>query len=145
MSDNAYFEEEEFATRFSGTTFRRILGLLKPHWKWVTGFLVTIALVSAMDSLFTFLTKQVFDLAIVPKDLGMLRKIVIQYGVLLLIQAALVFLFIYLVALLGERIRYDLRQKMFNHQQDLSLSYYSRTPVGWIRPRNLPSGETPAE
>lgn len=145
MSDNAYFEEEEFATRFSGTTFRRILGLLKPHWKWVTGFLVTIALVSAMDSIFTFLTKQVFDLAIVPKDLGMLRKIVIQYGVLLLIQAALVFLFIYLVALLGERIRYDLRQKMFNHLQDLSLSYYSRTPVGWIMSRVTSDSERVAE
>ena len=37
--------------------------------------------------------------------------------------------------LLGERVRYDLRQKMFNHLQKLSLSYYSRTPVGWIMSR----------
>ena len=37
--------------------------------------------------------------------------------------------------MLGERVRYDLRQKMFNHLQDLSLSYYSRTPVGWIMAR----------
>lgn len=37
MPDN-YFEEEEFQTKFSGKTFRRILGLTRPHWKWVLGF-----------------------------------------------------------------------------------------------------------
>ena len=37
-----------------------------------------------------------------------------------------------MVGILGERIRYDLRQTMFNHLQDLSLSYFSRTPVGWL-------------
>ena len=46
-----------------------------------------------------------------------------------------VLIFIFLVALLGERTRYDLRQKMFNHLQELSLSYFSRTPVGWIMAR----------
>jgi ATP-binding cassette subfamily B protein len=33
---------------------------------------------------------------------------------------------------LGERIRYDLRRDLFNHLQDISLSYYNKTPVGWI-------------
>jgi ATP-binding cassette, subfamily B, bacterial len=47
----------------------------------------------------------------------------------------MVFVFIYLVGILGERVRYDLRQHMFNHLQNLSLSYYSRTPVGWIMAR----------
>ncbi len=145
MSDQTYFEEEEFQTRFSGTIMRRVLGLLKPHWKTVTGFLITIALVSAMDSVFTYITKQVFDLAIVPKDLDMLRRLIIQYGALLVVQAGLVFLFIYMVAMLGERIRYDLRQKMFNHLQDLSLSYYSRTPVGWIMSRVTSDSERVAE
>ncbi len=145
MSDIDTFEEEEFQTRFSGKVFRRIMGLLKQHWKTVVGFLITIAVVSALDSVFTYLTKQVFDLAIVPKDLGMLRRIAIQYGSLLVIQAAMVFLFIYMVALLGERIRYDLRQKMFNHLQDLSLSYYSRTPVGWIMSRVTSDSERVAD
>jgi ATP-binding cassette, subfamily B, bacterial len=42
---------------------------------------------------------------------------------------------IFLTGILGEKVRYDLRQKMFNHLQDLSLAYYSRTPVGWIMSR----------
>jgi ATP-binding cassette, subfamily B, bacterial len=46
---------------------------------------------------------------------------------------------------LGERIRYDLRQKMFNHLQNLSLSYYSRTPVGWIMSRVTSDSERVSE
>jgi len=41
-----------------------------------------------------------------------------------------VFTFIYLAGVLGERIQYDLRKMLFNHLQDLSLSYYSNNAVG---------------
>jgi ATP-binding cassette subfamily B protein len=132
---NEYFEEEEFQTSFNGKTLLRILGLTRPHWKWVVGFLLTISLVSALDSLFTFLSKMIVDQAIVPKDGQRLVQLLTIYGSFLLVQAAGVFGFIYLAGVLGERIRYDLRKKMFNHLQRLSLSYYSKTPVGWIMSR----------
>ncbi len=134
MSDN-YFEEEEFQTRFSGKTFRRILGLTRPHWKWVLGFLIAVAIVSGLDAFFTYLGKRIVDDGIVAKNSEVLINILIVYAVLTVVQAAAVFGFVYLAGVLGERIRYDLRQKMFNHLQNLSLSYYSRTPVGWIMSR----------
>jgi ATP-binding cassette, subfamily B, bacterial len=43
---------------------------------------------------------------------------------------ALVFTFIYLAGVLGERVQYDLRKMLFNHLQDLSLSYYAQNAVG---------------
>ncbi len=46
-----------------------------------------------------------------------------------------VFTFIYLASLLGERIQYDLRRQMFTRLQELSFSYFDRTPVGWIMSR----------
>jgi ATP-binding cassette subfamily B protein len=42
----------------------------------------------------------------------------------------MVFVFIYLAGVLGERIQYDLRKLLFNKLQDLSLSYYAQTAVG---------------
>ena len=48
-----YFEEEEFTTKFTGNTTKRIFQLAKPHWKWVLGFLLLITLVSLLDSYFT--------------------------------------------------------------------------------------------
>lgn len=144
MTDE-YFEEEEFTTQFNGRTFKRILGLTRQHSQWVVGFLVTIALVSALDSYFTFLSKQIVDQAIVPGDTAALVGIVTRYASLLLVQAVFVFAFIYLAGVLGERIRYDLRQVMFNHLQQLSLSYYNQTPVGWIMSRVTSDSDRVAE
>jgi ATP-binding cassette subfamily B protein len=46
------------------------------------------------------------------------------------LQAGFVFAFIYLAGVLGERVQYDLRKLLFNHLQDLSLSYYAQNSVG---------------
>lgn len=134
MSDD-YFEEEEFDTQFSGTTILRILAQTKPHWRWVLGFLLAIMIVSILDGYFTFLSKRIVDEGIIPGNKQVLLGIVSTYGALLLLQASGVFTFIFLAGILGERVRYDLRKKLFNNLQELSLSYYSRTPVGWIMSR----------
>lgn len=130
-----YFEEEEFQSKFNGQTFRRIVGLITPHWKWVLGFVITIMGVSSLDSLFTYLSKRIIDEGIVARNAPVLINILTEYGLLTIVQAIGVFIFIYLVGVLGERVRYDMRRSLFNHLQQLSLSYYSRTPVGWIMAR----------
>lgn len=140
-----YFEEEEFQTQFNGKTFKRILSLIIPHMKWVIGFLVTIALVSAMDAIFTYLSKQIIDQGIMQQNAQVLVKILIIYASVQVMQAGGVFGFVYLAGILGERVRYDLRRKMFNHLQSLSLSYYSKTPVGWIMSRVTSDSERVAD
>jgi len=130
-----YFEEEEFEAKYNGKTMRRILGLTRPHLRLVIGFLITILLVAAADAIFTFISKQIIDQGIAANNRAALVRYLAYYGGLIVLQSVMVFAFIYMVSLLGERIRFDLRQKMFNHLQDLSLSYYSRTPVGWIMAR----------
>jgi len=129
------FEEEEFSTQFNGRTAIRILAQAKPHWPLLIGFLLAISLVSIMDSYLTFLGKRIVDEGIVLSDKGMLTRLVATYGSLIALQAGGIFGFIYMTGMLGERIRYDLRQKMFNHLQELSFSYFDRTPVGWIMSR----------
>jgi ATP-binding cassette subfamily B protein len=131
MSDELIeIEEEEFTSQLTSPVMKRIGGLLKPHWKWVVGFLITIALTSALDAYFTYLTKQIIDQGIVMEDTERVMELAAIYGVFILIQAAAVFTFIYLAGVLGERIQYDLRKMLFNHLQDLSLSYYAQNAVG---------------
>lgn len=139
------FEEEEFTTEFNGRTFLRILAQAKPHWKWVLGFVFCIAFVSGLDSYFTFLSKRIIDEGIIAGSQEALYSIITIYGLLILIQAVSVFGFIFLTGVLGERIRYDMRQKMFDHLQDLSLSYFNRTPVGWIMSRVTSDSDRVAE
>jgi len=136
MSDELIeIEEEEYTSPLTGLVFKRIVNLLKPHWRWVIGFLLTIALVSALDSLFTFLNKQIIDLGIVRRDMDMVWRLALLYGSLTVIQAGMVFFFIYLAGVLGERVQYDLRKMLFNHLQELSLSYYSQNAVGRLMAR----------
>jgi ATP-binding cassette subfamily B protein len=134
MTDQ-YFEEEEFSTEFNGKTLLRILGLTKPHILHVVGFLAAIIYVSILDSYFTYLGKRIIDDGITPGDRTTLVNILIQYAILIVVQSVGVLVFIYLSGILGEFIRYDLRKTLFNHLQELSLSYYSITPVGWIMSR----------
>jgi ATP-binding cassette subfamily B protein len=140
-----YFEEEEFESEFNGQTVLRILKQATPHWPLLAGFLVAIIAVALIDALFTYLSKQIIDNAITPQDQQALVRYLAMYGVLILLQAGGVFLFITLTGVLGERIRYDLRKKLFNHLQELSFSYFDRTPVGWIISRVTSDTERIAE
>jgi ATP-binding cassette subfamily B protein len=130
-----YIEEEEFEAKYTGKTLKRIIGLLRPHWKIVFSFLGLIVVVSGIDALFTYLSKLIIDQGIMANAPSVVYRYLAIYGGLVVGQALFVFGFIYAVGLLGEKVRYDLRKMMFNHLQDLSLSYYSRTPVGWIMAR----------
>lgn len=128
-------DADELAGALTGRTVWRILSLTRPHRKWVIGFLATVALVSFQDAYFTYLGKRIIDEGIAGRDPSALLGIVGLYGALLLVQSVAVFTFIYLAGILGERIQYDLRRRLFGHLQDLSFSYYDRTPVGWLMAR----------
>jgi len=123
-------EEEEHTSQLTAPVFKRILTLLKPHWKWVVGFLITIALTSCLDAYFTYLNKQIVDTGISMGDKARVMHLAVIYGIFQLMQAGFVFTFIYLAGVLGERVQYDLRKMLFNHLQDLSLSYYAQNAVG---------------
>lgn len=128
-------EEEEHTSPLTGATFRRILALLKPHWAWVLGFIITIGLTSGLDSLFTYINKHMIDDGMMPGDRATLYRLAIYYGILQIVQAGMVFSFIYLAGVLGERVQYDLRKMMFAHLQDMSLSYYAQNAVGRLMAR----------
>ncbi len=130
-----YFEEEEFTSQVNGRTLVRTAQQGLKHWPMMLGFLVSIALVSVVDSYFTFLSKRIIDEGILAGDTEALFWIVVQYGIFIVIQAILVLGFIYFAGVLGERVQYDLRRRMVNHLQNLSLSYFNRMPVGWIMSR----------
>ena len=145
MTETHRFEEEEFSGIFTGKVAQRILIQVKPYPFWIIGFVLTISIVSVLDSYFTFLSKRIIDEGIGAGNTGILIDILTQYGALIILQAASVFCFIYFAGILGERVQYDLRKKMFNHLQKLSLSYYNKTPVGWIMSRVSSDSERVAQ
>jgi len=128
-------EEEEHTSQITFPTFQRILGLLRPHSRWTVGFLFAAAATAGLDALFTYINRAMIDQGIANHNVPILLKYATYYGCLQLVQAVLVFGLIYLAGILGERIQYDLRRSVFNHLQELSLSYYSRNAVGRLMAR----------
>ena len=130
-----WHDEQEFDTQFSGKTVARIAAQTKPYWRWVAGFVLLVAVVAFTDSYFSFLRKQVVDQGIATGSRTALTRVFVLYGGTALLQATTVLGMIVLAGILGERLQYDLRKKMFNRLQELSFSYFDRTPVGWIMAR----------
>ena len=128
-------EEEEYTSQLTAPIFNRIAALIKPHWRWMAGFLTAIVATAILDACFTYINKLIIDHGIVPGKFNMVIKYALVYGGIQLAESGLVLTFIYLVGILGERIQYDLRKSTFNHLQDLSLSYYSQNAVGRLMAR----------
>src|SRR5258708_9968996 len=102
-------------------------------------------MVSSIGSLTTYLGKEIVDEGIAAGNHDALVRLIVTFCGLQIVSAACVFGFIYLAGGLGNRVQYALRQKMFNHLQDLSFSYYDRTPVGWIMSRVTSDSDRMAE
>src|SRR4026207_64804 len=78
MSDELIeLEEEEHTSQLTAPVLKRIVALLKPHWKWVVGFLITIMLTSVLDAYLTSLNKEIVDVGIPLKDRATLTRIAI--------------------------------------------------------------------
>ena len=138
-------EEEEYVTQITKPVIKRILSLLSQHKLWAAGFFLAISIASVLDGVFTYVNKMIIDEGITPGDIPRLHQLLAFYAALLLVQAVTVFGFVYLAGVLGERIRYDLRKKMFEHLQTLSLSYYSNISVGRLMARVTSDTERVAE
>lgn len=76
MSNDAQFEEQEFTNKISRGTVLRILGQVKPYWRWVLGFMVAISLVSIIEASFNLLSMQIIDRGIIGGD----RQALISYS-----------------------------------------------------------------
>lgn len=133
--DNIELEEEEYTSQLTMPVLKRIFALALPHKYWALGFFIAISIVSVLDGVLTYINKNIIDEGISVGNVDRLMELGVLYGSFIIVQSIMVFIFVYLAGVLGERIQYDLRKMMFDHLQSLSLSYYSQTSVGRLMSR----------
>ncbi|MBN1412599.1 MAG: ABC transporter ATP-binding protein [Spirochaetales bacterium] len=134
MPDKRFQEDDHSATNKTRTILR-LFSLLIPHWKLAVVFLALITVVSVQDSVFTYISMLILDTGVIAKSLQRVTELLTVYFSLSLLQAACVFGFILCAGFLGEKIQAGLRGNLFDHLQNLSFSYFDRTPLGWIMSR----------
>ncbi len=115
--------------------YRRLLEFVKPHWTRLAGAMICMLFVSAATSASAFLVKPVLDDVFFKKDLTMLKLIPLAIVGLFVLKGLFDYGQAYLMSYVGQRIIADLREKIYNHLQSLSLSFFTRNPTGVLMSR----------
>ncbi|MCX5917019.1 MAG: lipid A export permease/ATP-binding protein MsbA [Deltaproteobacteria bacterium] len=117
--------------------YRRLLEFVKPYWKHLAGAMVCMLFVSAATAGSAFLVKPVLDDVFFKKDLTMLKLIPLAIIGIFLLKGFFDYGQAFLMSYVGQRIIADLREKIYNHIQSLSLSFFTRNPTGVLMSRIL--------
>ncbi|MFK7774655.1 MAG: ABC transporter ATP-binding protein [Saprospiraceae bacterium] len=120
----------------------RVLGLAKPYRKvFILAGVLTVVL-APLAILRPYIIKIMVDDYIFKFDIPGLTNMALLLGVILLIDVALRYVFIYSTSWLGQSVIKDLRVRMFNHISSLRLSYFDTTPIGTSTTRTINDIET---
>ncbi len=133
--------------------YRRLLRLVKPYWIKLILAMVCMIFVSLLTASQALLVKPAMDGVFFKKEgiPPVVKNIIIQLHLgdlllkkdmemLLLLPIAIILLFLlkgafdygqaYLMNFVGLRVVADIRQRLYDHLQNLSLSFFTRTPTG---------------
>lgn len=114
---------------------RRLAGMMKPHWRLLASVAATILVTTLLGLAPPWLIRASVDRFIVP---GRREYIWWAAGGLLalsVLQGAVDFLRLYLMAYTGQRIVFEIRNTVFRHLSRLSFSFYDKARTGDLMSR----------
>jgi ATP-binding cassette subfamily B multidrug efflux pump len=117
---------------YDSRVMRRLLEYIRPHWVTMSITIFLQLFQSLVVVAGPYLVKVALDQGISMGDVTVLRNTVLIYLGLNLARWASLYLRTYLMASAGQSIIYDIREKLFDHLQQLSLNFFSNYSVGRI-------------
>ncbi len=124
--------DEILGKAYDSKLMKRLLGYVKPYKKYVFLAIILNIVVAGLGPVRPYLIKIAIDDSIANKDYHGLLVISLLLIASLLFQAVIQYLLTYFTQLMGQKIIYDLRVKVFSHIQKLALKFFDKTPVGRI-------------
>ena len=128
--------------KFNFKLFTRLVRYVEPY-KLNFLFVSFAAVLISFFSIFNqYLLKIAVDDFITPKDYeGLVTIISIMLGILLF-QVTFQFLFVFFTNLLGQKVVFDIRTKLFSKIISFKMSYYNKSSVGRLVTRTVNDMET---
>jgi ATP-binding cassette, subfamily B, multidrug efflux pump len=141
----AFFQEDDILGKaYDARLVRRLWPFVRPYSR-LLGTAVALMLAATLaDLLNPFITQKAIDVFILPPRGAHLSAVQRANGVFLLALSYIAVLCLgfglryfqyYLLSVIGQRIMFDLRSRMFGHLQSLSLSFFDHNPVGRLMTR----------
>jgi len=132
---SAIYEEEYQDKKVEFGTWKKLLSYAKSYKKELGILVFSMVSLALTDVAFPFMRSYVIDNYIVPKNSGSLLWFSLLYLFLIVFSATVVYIFIYSAGKIEAGVSHDIRRDGFDKLQQLSFSYYDKTPVGYIMAR----------
>jgi subfamily B ATP-binding cassette protein MsbA len=110
--------------------YRRLLEFIRPYWGKLVVAMICMIFVSALEGGQAYVVKPALDEVFINKDAQKLFLLPFVIIVLFLLKGIFNYLQAYLMNFVGLRVVADLRAKLYDHLQTLSLSFFNKTPTG---------------
>lgn len=120
------------AKAFDTRLFKRILFYTKPYRKRFAGVVWFSIGLSAFAALRPYLLERTVDEYIATRDANGLLFYVTLMGIVLLLEVASQFYFVYWANWLGQDLVKDIRIKLFKHMTHFRMRYFDHAPVGQL-------------
>lgn len=115
--------------------YRRLLSEITPHWKLLAGSLGFSVVMAAMEMVPALLTQRLIDDAIKGDDWPLLKSLAVALLVALIFRTGAHWARMKFTGLLAHRVLYQVRTKLYEHLQSLSISFYQNKRTGQIMSR----------
>jgi len=129
------FEEQEYSKNFDLELWKKLIKYTIPYKKYIAALMALMVCVAAADAIYPLLTSTAIDNFIVPGKLDGMEIYIVSFFLLVVLQAVAIYFFILVAGKVEVGLTSDIRDHAFRRLQELSLSYYDRTPVGWMMAR----------
>lgn len=129
------YQEQEYTQPFNMELWKKLIRYARPYRKDLLLLAATMAISGGIDAIFPLMNRYAVDNFIVPGKLGGLWIFALISVILISIQAFNVWRLICIAGRIETGVCYDIRKIGFKKLQELSFSYFDRTPVGWIMAR----------
>jgi ATP-binding cassette subfamily B protein len=133
--ESAYYEDDRHDGISSRQALKRLLPLLKPHWKWL---LVCFGLLAVSKGVYLAgpnLIRRAIDVDIGGRDYGGLVNTVLLYVLVQGIFLVTNYLFRLRMEIIGQKVMVLLRRRLFDHIMRMSVSFFDRNPAGRLMAR----------
>ncbi len=125
-----FHEDEILGAAYDARLMRRLLRYVRPYGTTVALSVVLLLLTSAATLVGPYIVRVAIDQHITPRRLAGLDLVILAYLGALIAGFTLRYLQSYVMQRVGQMAMYDLRMELFSHLQNLSVSFFTRQPVG---------------
>ncbi|MBP1708785.1 MAG: phospholipid-lipopolysaccharide transporter [Deltaproteobacteria bacterium] len=110
--------------------YRRLLEFIKPYWRKLAVAMTCMIFMSALEGGQAYVVKPALDDVFINKDATKLFLLPFVIIAIFLLKGIFNYLQSYLMNFVGLRVVADLRARLYDHLQTLSLSFFNKTPTG---------------